>query len=247
MGMLSRPSSTTLVCRQQWDLKLSDVLFGALGVCLDLPEGRLDNANVLQTWECSANNVNQIWTIQNGPPSSTPTPILSSTISSPQQPSPTQIFDPVRFRLHPNNHRDKCVEPRDGILENGTPVQIYDCDGIAAQEWVFTLGQVRGLIRVANTNFCLDAGDNTSDPDGNQMKIWECNPTLTQQLWDFTPANNIRLSDVQHGVLGACLDLPDARLENMSVLQTWECFTDLKSQRWIACNTTTGVCSNDKP
>jgi hypothetical protein len=35
----------------------------------------------------------------------------------------------------------------------------YDCNGTAAQRWVFTRNQVQAQIRLANTNFCLDAGD----------------------------------------------------------------------------------------
>ncbi|KAH6890223.1 carbohydrate-binding module family 13 protein [Coprinopsis sp. MPI-PUGE-AT-0042] len=54
--------------QQQWGatdnnlIKLFNLQYAPDGVCLDLTEGRLDNANVVQTWECSPNNPNQVWT-----------------------------------------------------------------------------------------------------------------------------------------------------------------------------------------
>ncbi|KAI5449775.1 hypothetical protein NCC49_004065 [Naganishia albida] len=33
------------------------------GLCLDLTDGRLDNFNQLQTWQCSTGNTNQVWII----------------------------------------------------------------------------------------------------------------------------------------------------------------------------------------
>lgn len=32
------------------------------GQCLDLPSGSLSNGNIVQTWQCSNGNNNQVWT-----------------------------------------------------------------------------------------------------------------------------------------------------------------------------------------
>ncbi|KAH6890176.1 hypothetical protein BKA70DRAFT_1442163 [Coprinopsis sp. MPI-PUGE-AT-0042] len=53
----------------------------------------------------------------------------------------------------------------------------YDCNGTAAQKWVFNQNQVQAQIRLANTNFCLDAGDNPFQRSGNKLKIWDCHST----------------------------------------------------------------------
>ncbi|KAH6906237.1 carbohydrate-binding module family 13 protein [Coprinopsis sp. MPI-PUGE-AT-0042] len=66
--------------QQQWVFLLfscSSLDFS--GVCLDLTEGRLDNANVVQTWECSPNNPNQVWTTSLHR-SSLPGPPLNTTV-----------------------------------------------------------------------------------------------------------------------------------------------------------------------
>lgn len=39
---------------------------------------------------------------------------------------------------------------------DGTPVQVYECNGTGAQKWELTRGQT--AVRLAGTNFCLDAG-----------------------------------------------------------------------------------------
>ncbi|KAH6871958.1 carbohydrate-binding module family 13 protein/putative endo-1,3-beta-glucanase, partial [Coprinopsis sp. MPI-PUGE-AT-0042] len=134
--------------------------------------------------------------------------------------------------IHPNADGRKCVEVRGGVLANGTPVQIYDCNRTAAQQWVFTRDQAGTPIRLANTNFCLDAGDNPFQPNGNQMKIWECYPELTQQRWSIDTDSTIKLSDVRYAQWGACLDITDGRLENTNVLQTWECSPSNINQLW---------------
>jgi hypothetical protein len=52
--------------------------------CLDLTDGRTDNSNVIQVWQCSANNANQEWAITI--PGTDPDPTLTFT---PPPPPPT--------------------------------------------------------------------------------------------------------------------------------------------------------------
>ena len=42
------------------DTSLTNVLSG---FCLDLTNGALTNSNQLQTWKCTDNNNNQVWTV----------------------------------------------------------------------------------------------------------------------------------------------------------------------------------------
>lgn len=84
----------------------------------------------------------------------------------------------------------------------------FDCNGSAAQLWQLNLGQT--AVRLANTNFCLDAGQGMSIPpsrthkrlvnlcnkaptNGTQMKIWECFADLPAQEWFLTSDARIAL------------------------------------------------------
>ena len=49
-----------------------------------------------------------------------------------------------------------CLDVRGAVFENGTPVQVYECNGTPAQDWYLNWGSTK--VRLAGTNFCLDAG-----------------------------------------------------------------------------------------
>ena len=56
----------------------------------------------------------------------------------------------------------KCLDVQGAVYANGTPVQVYDCNGTGAQRWVLNRSPSGTQVRVANTNFCLDAGSSAS-------------------------------------------------------------------------------------
>ncbi|KAF8720425.1 hypothetical protein AX14_010980 [Amanita brunnescens Koide BX004] len=110
--------------------------------------------------------------------------MLLSTLTS-DAPSTTE----VGIALHPNGVRGKCLDVQGGKFVSGTPVQIYDCNDTAAQKWVFD--SCKKTIRLADTNFCLDA---TTDPsNGTKMKIWQCIDNIPAQLWFRTASNQVVL------------------------------------------------------
>jgi hypothetical protein len=58
---------------------------------------------------------------------------------------------------------------------NGTKVQIYDCNGTAAQRWVAgSGGTLTGLGK------CLDA-TGPSSADGTKLQIWSCTGGANQR------------------------------------------------------------------
>jgi hypothetical protein len=88
----------------------------------------------------------------------------------------------------------------------------YDCNGTKAQKWVINHANTK--VRVAGTNFCLDAGTRIIiifwlfrllmhlniplriDPtSGVGMKIWQCFDGLPAQAWYYTNDNRIALTD----------------------------------------------------
>ncbi|KIM35511.1 carbohydrate-binding module family 13 protein [Hebeloma cylindrosporum] len=93
--------------------------------------------------------------------------------------------------ISPVRSTSKCLDVRGGVLANGTPVQIYDCNGTGAQKWVIKRGGQQ--IRLSGTSFCLDAGSNPAS--GVAMKIWTCYDNLAAQQWTYTPDNLIILTN----------------------------------------------------
>lgn len=79
----------------------------------------------------------------------TPTDTTSATVTStwgPAPPDPTAL--PIH-ELHPNWDYSKCIDVAGGIQADGTPVQLYDCNGTPAQKWQLVRGQTQ--IRLAGT------------------------------------------------------------------------------------------------
>ncbi|KDR84318.1 hypothetical protein GALMADRAFT_205989 [Galerina marginata CBS 339.88] len=125
--------------------------------------------------------------------------------------------------IHPNFNTNKCMDVRGAKYANGTPVQIYDCNGTGAQKWVLNKGSTK--VQLAGTNFCLDAGSTPGNAVG--MKIWQCYDNLPAQQWFYTDDNRIALEGK-----GLCLDLTNGVLTNSNQLQTWKCTNGNNNQVW---------------
>ena len=88
----------------------------------------------------------------------------------------------------------KCVDVAGGSAANGTAVQLFDCNGTAAQRWSVTPdGTLEALGK------CLDvAGGGTAN--GTAVQLYECNGTGAQQ-WEAQPDGTLR-----NAQSGRCLD-----------------------------------------
>ncbi|PPQ75089.1 hypothetical protein CVT24_010154 [Panaeolus cyanescens] len=117
----------------------------------------------------------------------------------------------------------KCLDVKWGIMQNGQPVQIYDCNGTPAQMWAIRRGGQQ--LKVAGTNYCLDAGSNPANGIG--MKIWTCYDNLPQQKWLYNSQNQLVLQN-----LGLCLDLENGITTNGNKVQTWRCASGNLNQVW---------------
>ncbi|KAF4573643.1 hypothetical protein EYR36_008161 [Pleurotus pulmonarius] len=137
---------------------------------------------------------------------------------------PSQGFPPDAHPIHPIANRNKCLDVRGNVQSNGTAVQIFDCNGSAAQSWLISPGSTK--VQLANTNFCLDAGPNPENGIG--MKIFECFDNLPAQQWFLTDNNRIALENQ-----GLCLDLTDGILTNGNQVQTWQCTDNDNNQAWV--------------
>ncbi|KAL0952120.1 hypothetical protein HGRIS_008749 [Hohenbuehelia grisea] len=128
------------------------------------------------------------------------------------------------WRLHPNGNTGKCLDLRNNVRENGTPVQIWDCNDTPAQNWILNPGSTK--VRLMGTNFCLDAG--SAPGDNVPMKIWQCYDNLPAQQWFLTNDRRLALDNQ-----GLCLDLPQGIADNGNQVQTYRCTDGNTNQVWF--------------
>ncbi|KIK01011.1 carbohydrate-binding module family 13 protein [Laccaria amethystina LaAM-08-1] len=126
--------------------------------------------------------------------------------------------------LHPIRSANKCLDVRGGIFQNGTAVQIYDCNETAAQKWIIGRGATTPVL-LAGTGFCLDAGKTPASGVG--LKIWQCFAGLPAQTWIYTLAGSIVLNGTNQ-----CVDLTDGLTDNGNRLQTYQCADGNVNQAW---------------
>ncbi|TFK18778.1 ricin B-like lectin [Coprinopsis marcescibilis] len=123
-------------------------------------------------------------------------------------------------RLHPNGNAGKCMTARldttGGRAINGTLVQISDCDDSPSQSWSLTPGSTS--VRLAGTQFCLDAG--SIPEDYTPLKVWLCIENLPAQGWIYTPQSQLILQSA-----GLCTDLANGEIWNGNSVRTRPCTT----------------------
>ncbi|WP_436847438.1 RICIN domain-containing protein [Streptomyces aureus] len=98
--------------------------------------------------------------------------------------------------------KDKCLDVQGGKKDNGTPVQVYTCNGSAAQKWVLLGSEDKLHLQNVNSLKCLDvAGNDTAN--GTKIQISSCKESPSQ-----TWASELRGATSLKSVgTGKCLDL----------------------------------------
>ncbi|WP_030275546.1 chitinase [Streptomyces sp. NRRL B-24484] len=113
----------------------------------------------------------------------------------------------------------KCVDVAAANSANGTAVQLYDCNGTAAQTWtVGTDGTVRALGK------CMDVTA-AGTANGSQVQLYDCNGTGAQQ-WQARADKTL-----VNPASGRCLDATGPSSANGTRLQIWDCFA-AANQQW---------------
>jgi beta-glucanase (GH16 family) len=111
----------------------------------------------------------------------------------------------------------KCVDVNGANTANGTAVQLYDCNGTAAQSW--TVGSdIRALGK------CLDVAS-AGTADGTPVQLYDCNGSAAQK-WTVTAAH-----DIVNPAANKCLDATGGSSANGTRLQIWTC-TGAANQKW---------------
>ncbi|MFG2820530.1 RICIN domain-containing protein [Kitasatospora sp. NPDC048365] len=113
----------------------------------------------------------------------------------------------------------KCVDVAAASTANGAAIQLYDCNGTAAQTWtVATDGSLRALGK------CMDITA-AGTANGTQVQLYDCNGTGAQK-WQ-AGANNTLVNPAS----GRCLDATGPSSANGTRLQIWDCF-GAANQQW---------------
>ncbi|MFF9340576.1 MULTISPECIES: ricin-type beta-trefoil lectin domain protein [unclassified Streptomyces] len=121
----------------------------------------------------------------------------------------------------------KCVDVAGANPGNGTTVQLYDCNGTAAQTWdVGADGTIKALGK------CLDVASGGT-ADGTRVQLWDCNGTAAQR-WSVNAAR-----DIVNPQADKCLDATGNSSANGTALQIWSC-TGAANQKWTAPSGGTG-------
>jgi len=113
----------------------------------------------------------------------------------------------------------KCLDVAGGNAADGTPVQLWECNGTAAQRWTLAAdGTVRALGK------CLDVRDH-STANGARVQIWTCTGAANQR-WTATAGR-----DLTSVSANKCLDVLDHNPANGTPTQIWTC-TGAANQKW---------------
>ena len=113
----------------------------------------------------------------------------------------------------------KCVDVAGANTANGTAVQLYDCNGTAAQQWTVAAdGSLQALGK------CMDV-TSAGTANGTQIQLYDCNGTAAQKWQHQSNGELINPNS------GRCLDATGPSSANGTRLQIWDCY-DSANQQW---------------
>lgn len=114
----------------------------------------------------------------------------------------------------------KCLDVAGAATADGTPVQLYTCNGTPAQRWTLAAdGTIRALGK------CLDVtGGGTAD--GTKVQLHTCNGTGAQR-WSADASTH----DVVNTAADKCLDVTGNTSTDGTRTQIWSC-TGAANQKW---------------
>ncbi|MFD1048476.1 ricin-type beta-trefoil lectin domain protein, partial [Kibdelosporangium lantanae] len=112
----------------------------------------------------------------------------------------------------------KCLDVAGANPANGTKVDIYTCNGTAAQQWTVSSGTVQALGK------CLDIAA-AGTTNGTKVQLYDCNGTGAQQ-WTHNAQN-----EFVNPASGKCLDVTGQSSTDGTQLQIWSC-TGTPNQLW---------------
>ncbi|MFJ9692231.1 ricin-type beta-trefoil lectin domain protein [Kitasatospora sp. NPDC101183] len=118
----------------------------------------------------------------------------------------------------------KCLDVQGGNTGNGTPVQIYSCNGTASQWWA-TTDKPDGIgMTVSALGKCLDVTA-SGTTDGTKVQLWDCNGSDAQRWVRYE--GNVLINPQSN----KCLDVPGGVAQDGNQVQIYTC-NYTASQQW---------------
>ncbi|MFC6080110.1 ricin-type beta-trefoil lectin domain protein [Sphaerisporangium aureirubrum] len=113
----------------------------------------------------------------------------------------------------------RCIDIPAANPADGARLQMYDCNGTAAQQWsINSDGTVRALGK------CMDAAA-AGTANGTAIQLYTCNGTAAQR---FTLSG---AGDLVNVAANRCVDIVNRNTANGAQLQLWDC-TGSSNQKW---------------
>ncbi|WP_181799226.1 RICIN domain-containing protein [Kitasatospora acidiphila] len=116
----------------------------------------------------------------------------------------------------------KCIDDSNSDTNNSNKIDIWDCNGTAAQNIVFAHG-TDGVGTLIVLGKCLDLG--SSPTWGTHVQLWDCNNTVNQK-WVYSDGT------LRNPSSGFCLDIAGSNINNGTPLVAWSC-SGLRNQQWF--------------
>ena len=113
----------------------------------------------------------------------------------------------------------RCLDVAAGSDAAGTPIQLYDCNGSAAQQWISGSGALHVF-----AGSCLDV-PNSALVAGTQLQLYPCNGSGAQQ-WNVAQNGTIRTTN------GLCLEGANGGTANGTRARINSCNGTL-AQQWV--------------
>lgn len=163
--------------------------------CFHAADGSNPNMsnNLITVWDCK-DVANMRWAIDGA---------TNPTISTSQN------------RILYAGDTQKCIDVYRGNTDNGTNIQLYDCNYGAAQNWYFDNNVIRFN---KDRNKCLDLTQSKTD-NGNNLQLYDCNGTNAQK-WTY---NGITKSFHSWVDPEKCIDVTHSSTANGTNIQLYDC------------------------
>ncbi|MEV6349852.1 family 16 glycosylhydrolase [Actinoplanes sp. NPDC051851] len=118
-----------------------------------------------------------------------------------------------------SNLNGRCIDLPSGNTADGTRIQMWDCNGTAAQAWSFASD---GTLRAKGK--CMDPAGGAL-ADGTPIQLVTCNGNPVQRFTLSSAGDLVNVS------ANRCVDIVDNNAANGAKLQLWDC-AGTANQKW---------------
>ena len=144
----------------------------------------------------------------------------------------TAVAAPADWGHIRSSWNNRCLDADANTLpNNGTRVQLWDCNGTVQQGWNYEfVDSTRLVIHVQATNQCLEEAPGGGN--GTPIQLWNCN-YLAQQLWTIYFNSSTNTFMYRNELSGRWLDADNAHGNgNGTAVQVWDNLNGVNQHWW---------------